>query len=28
VTTSRIHEAAVFGASRSEPYRVVRVKID
>ena len=28
VTTSRIHEAEVFGASRSEPYRVVRVTLD
>ncbi len=28
VTTSRIHEAEVFGSSRSEPYRVVRVKLD
>jgi sugar lactone lactonase YvrE len=27
-TTSRIHEAEVFGTSRSEPYRVVRVKLD
>lgn len=28
VTTSRIHEAEVFGSSRREPYRVVRVKLD
>ena len=28
VTTSRIHEAEAFGASRTEPYRVLRVKLD
>lgn len=28
VTTSRIHEAAVFGGRRTEPYRVVRIKLE
>jgi len=28
VTTSRIHEAEMFGTSRSEPYRLLRIKLD